>query len=350
MNTKLLALSIAIFTFTVGVVVTRLSLIPTEIIPPTPNVDLSVSDYRLSGPYTHENLTIFLIHGPDTTNSKMFVPLQEAMQREFVIVHETKDVNELAIENVSRTEEVFVQAGDIVKGGEQDRVLAVDLILPARSGKIPISSFCVEQQRWQQRGAEYADHFSISGHMAASKSLKSAIKQANSQSVVWDNVVRVQGMLSRSVNQDVRSAISPSSLQLAIENTRVQDATKPYTMNLSPTIEGHRDVIGFILAINNQPNSAEAYSSNALFRRFWPKLLMTAAIEAVAERTNEKMSTISANKLAELIVDVERGTESTQEVTERTHMVRRESEKGLFLETRDNQQGGAWVHRSYLWN
>ena len=39
------------------------------------------------------------------------------MERNIVIVHETSDVNELSIENVSASEEVFVHAGDIVKGG-----------------------------------------------------------------------------------------------------------------------------------------------------------------------------------------------------------------------------------------
>jgi len=72
------------------------------------------------------------------------VPLQEAMERKAVIVHETSEVNELSIENVSQSEEVLVQAGDIVKGGRQDRVLAVDLIMPAGSGKMPIAAFCVE--------------------------------------------------------------------------------------------------------------------------------------------------------------------------------------------------------------
>ena len=36
------------------------------------------SNYRLSGPYTHKNLTVFLIHGKDQSN-KTFVTLQEAL-------------------------------------------------------------------------------------------------------------------------------------------------------------------------------------------------------------------------------------------------------------------------------
>src|SRR5436309_718169 len=104
-------------------------------------------DYKISGPYIYENLTIYLVHGQDTVDGKKFLTLQEALEKRVVIVHETKDVNELAIENVSKDEEVYVQSGDIVKGGQQDRVLAVDLIVPPRSGKIPIAAFCVESGR-----------------------------------------------------------------------------------------------------------------------------------------------------------------------------------------------------------
>jgi hypothetical protein len=73
------------------------------------------SNYRLSGPYTHNNLTIFLVHGRDLAGNRTFLTLQEALDQKKVIVYETKDVNELAIRNVSN-QDVYVQAGDIVKG------------------------------------------------------------------------------------------------------------------------------------------------------------------------------------------------------------------------------------------
>jgi hypothetical protein len=109
MNRKTLALLIAVLTFTVGVVVAKLSFprIQRQQLPVS-SPGSPVSDYKLSGPYTHENLTIFLIHGPDQPNAKPFVPLQEAMERKALIVHETSEVNELSTENVSQTEEVLV--------------------------------------------------------------------------------------------------------------------------------------------------------------------------------------------------------------------------------------------------
>src|SRR5439155_19494651 len=100
---------------------------------------------------------------------------------------ETRSVNELTIENVSR-EEVYVQSGDIVKGGQQDRMLVVDLILPPRSGKIPIAAYCVENGRWHKRGAEEVTVFNSSSNVVASRDIKLAAKAKGSQGDVWREV------------------------------------------------------------------------------------------------------------------------------------------------------------------
>src|SRR5467141_3814558 len=126
MNRKAFVLVIAVVTLTVGIVFAKLAIPRIQHKQPPDRIPGSTgSAYKLSGPYTYENLTIFLIHEPGQPNPKPFVPLQETMERKAVIVHETSKVNELSIENVSQTEEVLVQAGDIVKGGQQDRILAV---------------------------------------------------------------------------------------------------------------------------------------------------------------------------------------------------------------------------------
>src|SRR5262250_1278727 len=87
-----------------------------------PKVDLA-ADYTISGPYTHDNLTIFLLHGRDTLSGKPLLTLQEALEQKKVVVHETKEVNKLSVENLSANAEIYIQAGDIVKGGQQDRIL-----------------------------------------------------------------------------------------------------------------------------------------------------------------------------------------------------------------------------------
>src|SRR5713101_8326232 len=134
------------------------------------------SEFHLSGPFSHENLTIFLIQGEDKLKDKKFLTLQEALEQKKIVVHETSNVNQLTVENLSPNEEIFIQSGEIVKGGKQDRLLSIDLIVSAHSGPVPIAAFCVEHGRWVKRGNEETDKFSSSADIAASKELRLASK------------------------------------------------------------------------------------------------------------------------------------------------------------------------------
>jgi len=178
-------------------------------------------DYRLEGPFTQGNLSVFLIHGKDRIKGQTFITLQEALIQKKVIVRETRSVNELSIENVSG-EEVYVQSGDIVKGGQQDRMLVVDLILPPHSGTIPIAAFCVENGRWSQRGTEAVTVFSSSSNSVASREVKLAAKAKSSQGEVWREVAAAQDKLSANVGNRVNNTTSPTSFQLALENKEVE--------------------------------------------------------------------------------------------------------------------------------
>ena len=115
------------------------------------------SSLALSGPHTAGTLAVYFLHGPSQPGP---VPLTlgEALKQARVVVHETGFVERLEIENTG-DEAVFVQAGDIVKGGRQDRVLTVSLLIPPRSGRVAIGSYCVQQGRWSRRGAESASRF-----------------------------------------------------------------------------------------------------------------------------------------------------------------------------------------------
>ena len=44
-------------------------------------------------------------------------------------------------------------------------------------------------------------------------------------------------------------------------------------------------VIGMVVAVNNQIQSADIYASSDLFRELWPKLMRANAVAALAELT-----------------------------------------------------------------
>jgi hypothetical protein len=351
MNKKqFLAGSIGVLSLIAGIFAVRLfwTEAPTDL--PVEVHDLTGWDHKVSGPYTHKNLTVFLIHGDDRLAGKTPLTLEEALKSKLAIVHETRDVNELEIENISKTDEIYVQAGDIVKGGKQDRVLAVDLIVPARSERVALDAFCVEQGRWAQRKTESATAFNSSSDAAPSKDLKMAARVSKSQGEVWAKVAESQDKLSASANTSVRSSESRSSLQLSVENPAVRSNSNEYVNALSSIVSGHNDVVGFVFAINGEINSADIYGSGALFIKLWPKLLKATAIEAVSESTERSSgSHVGADALVAFFIEAEAGPVIlTRSVTKRISMITHESTKSVFLETRDSNQNGAWIHRNYM--
>ncbi len=318
-------------------------------LPPEP-VDLPQRSQNLSGPYSHKNLTVYMVHGENRLNGSTPLTLEEAMERKLVIVHETSSVNELEIENVSKTEEVYVQAGDIVKGGKQDRVLAVDLIVPAHSGRMPIGAFCVEHGRWTARGDEVTAEFSSSKETVPSKDLKLAAKHSRSQAEVWGSVAETQSGLSAASNTNVASDVSRSSLQLSLENKEVRANANEYIDELGSIIDGRNDVIGFVFAINGEINSADTYASDELFAKLWPKLLKAASIEAVSESYGRSSArSVTVNEIRDFMTDAETARFTDERtVTDRIKMLTRESRSVVFIETRDRDHGNDWIHRNYI--
>lgn len=308
----------------------------------------AATNYRISGPYTHKNLTVFLVHGKDLLPGRNFLTLQEALAQKKVRVYETKEVNELAIQNFSN-QDVYVQAGDIVRGGDQDRMISIDFIVPPRSGRMPIAAFCVESGRWGRRGEEQAGFFSSSDNAAATKELKLAAKRTGSQEAVWQNVSVAQDKLSTNVAAVVNVSASPTSLALSVEDTKVKENTAAYIKALSGLLRNKPDVIGFAFAINGKVNSADVYASHALFAKLWPKLLKATATEALAELDQQaKAEPVASETIHEFLADSEQPKPKSKEVTRRVRVVTREDEQNIFFETQDRSEKDAWVHRNYI--
>jgi hypothetical protein len=309
---------------------------------------VQTGDYELSGPYTHENLAVFLVHGNDSLKDANILTLEEALEQKKVIVHETQNVNSLAIENTS-SEDVFIQAGDIVKGGQQDRVIGTDLIVSAGSGKIPLEAFCVEAGRWTRRGSEDAGKFAHCPDQLCNNSLKFSVRKARSQKEVWDNVSNTQANLSKVVGSDVKAAMSDTSLQLTLEDDKLQKAVEAYVQKLSDLGDKDKDVIGYVVVINGKVNNADVYASHTLFRKLWPKLLKASAVEAVGEQQQDKkFDPVGADALKTFLAEVQKGKTTTKEVDARCTLVEVEGARNVLFETRDKTHDNAVVRRSYL--
>ena len=232
----------------------------------------------LTPPATARNLTAWFVSVPPGKEIPDYTVLEEAMEKQAGLLHETGDVNELLIENPGDTD-LFIQAGDIVKGGRQDRTLGVDFIVPAKSGKVPVPVFCVEGARWHKRHSESDVYFSKSSDFIASKKLRAAVNSKKNQGEVWASVEEDQAKLSESIGLCAKAAVSPSSLQLSYEMTETTAAVDEYLGGLESAPPG--ESVGVVWAINGKLSHADIYGSPALFRKVWKKLLRAAAFEAI---------------------------------------------------------------------
>ena len=323
-------------------------------------------EYRVTGPVIHDNLAIYLVHGK-SAGGAVPLTLDEALGKRLVTVHETGNVNELQIENLG-SDEVFVQSGDIVKGGKQDRVLTVSLVLPPKSGRIPIASFCVEQGRWTARGKEDVKTFATASAAVPSREAKLAMKApvpaaaapvptagvaraaayadtGSRQQEVWDKVRKVQEGLSSNLGATVNAAASQTSLQLALENEKLKDAQAAYLAALRSAGEAD-DVVGYVFAVNGKLNSAEIYPSHGLFRKMWPKLLQASVTEAIGQKNTAGAAAPSRDAAQVFLDAAAQGKASETSLAAQVRLETRDSDASLYFETRRADR--SWVHRSYL--
>ncbi len=304
--------------------------------------------FKISEPETFRNLSIFLIDGEESGGFDDLLTLEEAIDQDLFTVHETAEVNTLAVENLSKEFGVFIQCGDIVKGGMQDRVLSASIIVPKESGRVPIESFCVESGRWSARGSEAMHRFSSAKERIASKELKSAALFSRSQGEVWEKVSEAQSKLSNCLRMNVADAESPSSLLLSLENEHVRASAEDYVAALKTALEARPQAVGFAYTVNGRVQGAEIFPSRRLFGKLWSKLVRAAAVEAVAESSDDgEFETPSKKDVREFLRRAERGRRSARDVGPSGHVATGDAVEMFSVESTDTERD-SFVHKSYV--
>lgn len=315
----------------------------------------------ITGPAIHKGLSLYFIHGT-SRGGAVPLTLQEALAKGTIVVEETQNINELTLENLG-PEEVFIQAGDVVKGGFQDRVLSVSMLVAAKSGKMPIASFCVESGRWARRAREDAARFSESSVSYSPRRAKMAMADMaasyepsarryrsmnarSSQGEIWSSVAETQDRLEAQLSAPVRSALSPSSLQLAMESDHVKAARDDYLAGLEAVGRARPDTIGVIFAINGRVHSAESYPWSGLFAKMWRKNLEARVAEAVGETQDAIAQPPAPDAAQGFLADAEGGEETQHPLPAGAELRQRRGRHVLLQEAR--REGGEWVHRSYI--
>lgn len=322
--------------------------------PPRTKGSLSLGDgLNILGPYTHENLSIFLISKREIEDRTEYITLEEGLADGSVLVSEVNEggrVNTLHIENRSDYP-LYLQAGDIVKGGKQDRTIAVDTVIPANSGRVSIAALCVEPGRWtpRARGGIYFDQ-AKAVPQASTLELKMAIRDlkfdsSDRQQAVWREVRKINRDICRQLELEIKN---PSeSLVRGARHRKVQKRAKEYIEALAGIVHRQLNVVGFAYAINGEIFSVDIYPNPSLFKKLWGKNLKGCALEAIAKGQKDagKTPLVSKYEVLTFITQAEKGQARTKDVGQGCKLEQIETDKAVYF---NSLWADRVIHKQYL--
>jgi hypothetical protein len=250
---------------------------------------------RVAGPYAHDNLAVYLVLS-GAQDPRTFITLDEGLKTGVVKVTEKTNatVNELLIENTSDFN-LFLQEGDTLKGGQQDRTIYAGHIVPPHSPAQPLPAFCVEPSRWVAGAA--GAKFDLPANAAlAPKEVRQAAKYENSQDKVWAQVAAQREVISRSYNLE---AAKTSSLNEVTEKPQVRNAVHEFIDKLAYALDLHPDAVGVAIVINGQVEEVNVYPNNDLLRKQFNRLVGSYAPRAVVlQKEGKDAPTLTACDVA----------------------------------------------------
>ncbi|HYV93426.1 MAG TPA: DUF6569 family protein [Chitinophagales bacterium] len=275
-----------------------------------------------SGKYNFKSLWIFPVIAKEEfieANSHVgpFITLKEAMDRKAIVITEMYDsvrtnggrqnesevvmsdnaeVNTLYIQNVGE-DTVLILAGEIIKGGKQDRLIAKDFLLPPHSGKTDVSVFCVEPHRWNvsadhsSQGAVTDNYeganFSEYKKVASNKVRQKAVKDQD-QGKVWDEVKIVTNKNSASSSTGSYNALEKSP---SFKNEHDE-----YEKFFGHKFDETENVIGVIVVSGDSVIGCDIFCTPDLFRREFINLLDAYVTDAITDQGKSKNTSAKAER------------------------------------------------------
>jgi hypothetical protein len=305
--------------------------------------DVKVS---VTGPTVHDNMAVFLILSKDH-DKRDFLTLDVGIDQKLVSVTEQdrEQVGTLLIENKS-DKPLFLQEGDRIQGGKQDRIIVTSLVVPAKSGKLPLPTFCCEAGRWQL-GADGKSFANVSNRVLAPQSIRAAAKGSPSgggQGAVWERVAGEK----KAAMAKYGSPNTNTTLNETLDSAQIKKLCEECDKVMKDLLAKHPDALGVAIAINGKVEEIDIYPNAALLAKQFPRLVKSYAIQAGIEK--DKLKGKSAPEVK--VEDVEKFMEAGKEQSRRFEGINADNrirfrETDGALECVTAYKGEA-VHRQWL--
>jgi hypothetical protein len=248
-------------------------------------VEVDGTTYHIRGPFAHQDLTVFLLCS-DRQDGHDFLTLDEGLKEGLVTITEQEQerVGALLIENQS-DRPLYLQEGERLVGGKQDRTIVSSLVIPPKSGKTSVPTFCVEHNRWVEgnKGKEFG--FSVNPALAP-KGVRGAAKVEGSQDRVW-GCVAAQKV---SAHAKLQCPNTNSSVNEMLDAPQVQAISEEYAAALEGALDQaeNSDAVGMAIVFNGQIEEVNLYPNRALFRKLFPRLIRAYAVQAALLKDQAK--------------------------------------------------------------
>ena len=216
------------------------------------------------------------------------------------------NVNRVMVLNRSE-KPLYLMPGETIVGGQQDRALAEETIIPPGDKAVEVAVYCVEHGRWADRPATQTAMLAacpeswnsetlvaesaiplaravgrngfLPGVGSLNKQTRLAVQLTKDQGAVWDSVAQANAKTS------VDAPTGGFTGNFA--DSELLEDLKPYIDHCQKLVDQKQHVVGVVVAINGVVESVDVFESTPLFRKLWPKLLHGYAFDA-ATRADEE--------------------------------------------------------------
>jgi hypothetical protein len=238
------------------------------------------------------------------------------------------------------------------------------LVVAPDGNPVSLNVFCVEHARWGSRSEQdYADILastetssSISATAIAvssadpiqglaeeanlgkfigsvgslSKPARLAVQRGDGQSKVWEEVA----------NENAKSNVEAATGTFTANYSDAEslERLRPFLEELHDPVSGTENVVGVIVAVNGEMESLDVFQSTPLFKKLWPKLLKSYALDASNAQSDEsepkKATRVTA---AAFLKDIAQASTVTEQATGDLAKSSGESERVLVFSAREIQ-------------
>jgi len=235
---------------------------------------------KLLAPITFRQLALFPIvqTAAAVVDKTQYLTLTEGLKQKVVTVAELPgggSVNTLLVTNKS-LRPLLILGGEVVLGGQQDRILGQDTIVPAHE-EMRVQVFCVEHGRWSG-----GRQFSAAQGMADTK-MRVRAKYRADQSQVWAEVAK-----KNAAHGAKPSTGTYRNLATGDEGKKTLDPYRAAVGGALDKLPEKGKVVGVVAAVNGRVTSVELFGKPELFAAYRDKLLDSIYMGAADSPVDDK--------------------------------------------------------------